>query len=195
MIKRIITLAASFFIVFSFFAGCGAETSPAVTETTDNKGNEDMKPYEWTTQEAENINCGSKLGIDFLGRLGLPEDEAKKYNEDQPKMKTTDDGTVSGYYFSYPYGSNDQRLTEIQIDAAGYDFYGIGVGDDIASVAEVMSEKGYKQAKNLYVFDGTNTQTYHKHHISVVFETKSDSTEIVTIYISAVDPKKPEVMR
>ena len=102
---------------------------------------------------------------------------------------------MTGFYFSYPYGSNDQRLTEMQINAAGYDFYGIGVGDDISSVEQVMSEKGYKLAKNLYVFDGTNTQTYKKHHISVVFETKSDSTEIVTIYISAVDPKKPEVVR
>lgn len=176
--------------LFSLMITCSGCQAP------DDKTGEgtDKEIYTKTIAEAAAINRESNLGVVFLAQSDLSESEAKNYGPDHPELTFSEDGDVTGYFFNYPWDSNERRLTQILIESEDYDFYGIKVGDDISDVKPIVEELGYTLKDNLHVYANTLTETYTKYHVYLAFITGQDDPKILSILVSIEDPSQPEVV-
>ena len=188
--KKLI-LSIPILIVSLFVAGCEMKTETKITEQ---EGENKLDIYELTMEEAKKINANSNLGLEFLAYSDITAEQAKQYGNDHPETIEIEDGKVKGYYFNYPFDSEDRRLTQIAITDEGYDFYGMAVGDDILSVDDKMEAAGYQLIDNLFADKNTSAATYLNNHICVIFETKKDSTDIISILVTLYDQDEPEVV-
>ena len=162
------------------------------------KGENDMELYRLTLEEAEAINQNSHLGLEYMALSTFSEHspgQTYPYGPDHPEMAFSEDGRVIGYYFTYPWDSQDYRLAQISIKVEGYDFYGIRIGDDISTVGPKMAELGYQLFDDPDYYPEAGVEAYFKYHVFVVFSPSPDSTVITSIMISKREPAQPvEIM-
>lgn len=140
------------------------------------------KAIKRTLEEAKEINENSFLGVEYLEFAGLSEEEAKKYNNDQPGTKETDDGYVKGYFFKIPIDSVDRRLTQINIFGGDYHVLGIHVGDTVEQAAKILKQSGYKKVKSTrnIVIDNKIETVFQKNLVVIILETEPD-TQIINM--------------
>ncbi|MCL2136149.1 MAG: hypothetical protein FWH40_01285 [Coriobacteriia bacterium] len=153
-----------------------------------------MNDYQLTFEEANSINTESNLGLEYLALSTRDYSGQNKYNPDQPEIVFSEDGNVIGYYFKYPFDSDDVRLRQIRINGGDYDLFGIKVADDIAKASPIMTGRGYNLADTPYYYEGTASVAYSKYHVYIAFETEPGSTAISSILVSLVDPNEPVIM-
>lgn len=152
---------------------------------TRNRESAESKLVEETIQEAQEINNNSFMGMEYLEFAGLTEESAKRFNDDMPGGKVTDDRYVQGYYFKIPKDSIDRRLTQINITGGDYHVFGIHVGDNIEQAVEQLEQRGYNKAgtRENINRDGMLRTRFQKKLVIIEISTDMDSKIIKKIAI------------
>jgi len=142
-------------------------------------GRTDMKAYQQTLDEAEFMNSSSDLGMQYLQASRLTPEQARQFNDDQPELELTEDGSVVGYYFPYPKLDGDRLLTQVVIRGGDeYHVFGIHLGDDVETAASILEQRGYQEVESTMPLTGTETREFHKYDVIIKLVTKNDSFKI-----------------
>lgn len=155
-----------------------------------------LMEYEATLELVEDINQNS----DFAGLMLLTfSDETEENQQSQgvsdinPRGVVAAEGAVRGYYFDYPKGSSNSRLTQISIKLIPYHVYGIAVGQNISDVTDILEEKGFSEYDKRYLYNDIDLINYRQHQVSIFFDVYKDTGIIKTITVSAFDIEDPTV--
>lgn len=170
--RKAYTLACSLIAMMLMLAGCG-ETKVNILEQT--------------LVEAEEINNNSELGMDFLQLSTLSEEQAKRYNDDQPELEFTDDGCVTGYYYRYPSTEGERRLTQISVIGGNYHVFGICTGGSFDAAVNTLTQRGYEEIELTIQYNGLSMRAFQKYDVIIRIETIADSSVIgsIQLYVDA----------
>lgn len=112
---------------------------------------------------------------------GLTEEEAEKFNPDQPYVIYVDGKDTQYYCFRYPDENAPLSITQISILDEEYDVFGVHLGDNVDDSISILQDYVYK--KNEYPPD--NAYKYVKGDINIILVYEGDTITKITVSLNA----------
>lgn len=156
-------------ILMFALSGCSSNHNSGAT-TTENKNYIDEA-------NIKEVNDNSYMGMELNQDSGLSEEEAELYNSEYPYIIYPEEGDTEYYCFRYPNYDAPLTVTQIEINDAKYNVFGISIGDDIASSEQILFNYGYKKQD----FPVENTNEYSKGDVVIFLDYKETTIESIVV--------------